>query len=551
VCVCRATCTDTVTNAAAPQTIADFFSSVLGDGFHLMDRPKVPVHHDSKKGYFHALQEAFFAWDPVVLEEVKDVLRQNGESEKQIENKMYFNVDYFRARVPRVILPPSKLYRRVRAVFELYGNKIHAKTKVPLFNKRAWARAKNVLADILAGFASDPPGYTMYTRKLDKHDRPAQDVYGIALLECLRGTNRTESFHKQFIETFGGWHTGVAMADYLLAERRHRHNQHVSERRRWEFPRLGHSDTWLIDDLQLVVERNHNVLLYPHWSNTSDFEITPESFGTVGLHSKTLGDAIEAIDVDMSIIKLKLTPDQLYLCSAMKTNLPLLPVDTVQEHQLFEKLVLKMHPINYDDMALEWCKSVDGENIFPKLPVYLRTFHKTWEHNQRVQRAVERAATGEAKLAKLNTDTMAAHVAAQGAAPAPSLVIPAVGAGGSSLRPTAGGWRIPVRMPSVISQPTMPAIPLAPMTVAGMTIGSHLHTRLATVDLTTLVLPKKKIGQRGTCKKQRKPPTCRRCTHHKETNAQIASCKGRASRGFCKYACHKCNKGNQSCSCQY
>ena len=38
--------------------IRDMFSSVLGDNFHMMDRPKVPTHHSSKKGYFVALQEA-------------------------------------------------------------------------------------------------------------------------------------------------------------------------------------------------------------------------------------------------------------------------------------------------------------------------------------------------------------------------------------------------------------------------------------------------------------------------------------------------------------
>jgi hypothetical protein len=51
------------------------FSSCLGDAFHFMDRPKVPVHHKLKKAYFRALQEAWFAWDPVALAEVKDALR--------------------------------------------------------------------------------------------------------------------------------------------------------------------------------------------------------------------------------------------------------------------------------------------------------------------------------------------------------------------------------------------------------------------------------------------------------------------------------------------
>ncbi len=47
------------------------------------------------------------------------------------EAKMYYHVDYFRERVPRIILPPSKLYPRVRAVYELYGNMVDSKTNVP------------------------------------------------------------------------------------------------------------------------------------------------------------------------------------------------------------------------------------------------------------------------------------------------------------------------------------------------------------------------------------------------------------------------------------
>jgi len=524
---------------ASPDTIADVFSSVIGDGFHLMDRPKVPVHHDSKKGYFHALQEAFFAWDPVVLEEVKDSLRAKGFSAKDIEAKMYFDMQYFRARVPRVILAPSKLYRRVRAVFELYGNKVDAKSKAPLFNQRAWGRAKNVLSDILAGLVSDPPGFTFYTRKLDVQGRPAADTDGIPLIECLRGTNRTESFHKQFIETFGGWSTGVEMADYLLAERRHRHNKHASERRRLGFPKIGHSDTWLIDELQLLVERNHGVLLYPDWSNTSDYQTTPESFGTVSLHSPALGAAIQQIDVDWSLVKL--TPDQKYLCSAMNTKLPLLPVHGFAEHKVFEQLILKMQsPINFDTMAIDWCSSINGVDVFPKLSVYLRTFHHQWLRNQRVRVAVEKAASGEAKLQALNVKTMTDHVTAQRGSLAPPLsMLPAAVA-------AAPQWRVPVAIPGVMSQPVLPVMPLPPMKVAGMTIG-----RFASPNMATPVSNKRKPGSRGPCKTKRKPPTCRRCIFHNAPVAQATACKGRCGNGKCVYECHKCSRGLQSCPCKY
>ena len=70
---------------AAPTSIHDVFSSVLGDGFHMLDRPKVPMHHSAKKGYFVAMQEAFYAWNPIKLEEAKAALRTDGMTDDDIE----------------------------------------------------------------------------------------------------------------------------------------------------------------------------------------------------------------------------------------------------------------------------------------------------------------------------------------------------------------------------------------------------------------------------------------------------------------------------------
>ena len=40
------------------------------------------------------------------------------------------------------MLPPSKLYWRVRAVFELYGRIKDKTTGAPLFNEAAWKKAR-------------------------------------------------------------------------------------------------------------------------------------------------------------------------------------------------------------------------------------------------------------------------------------------------------------------------------------------------------------------------------------------------------------------------
>ncbi len=131
-----------------------------------------------------------------------------------------------------------------------FGSKIDSKTNKPLFNTEAWTKADNVLKEILCGFYSDPPGFDMYTQRFDARGRVMKNKYGLEMIECTRGTNRTEAYHKNLIVTFGSWHTGVEMSDCLLAERRHRHNQHVSEKRRPGYPKFGHYDTWIEEQRQ-------------------------------------------------------------------------------------------------------------------------------------------------------------------------------------------------------------------------------------------------------------------------------------------------------------
>lgn len=240
----------------------------------------------------------------------------------EIESMMYYDFAYFRQRVPRRVPPPSVHYHLVRAVYEVFGDKKDAKTGVPLFGPSSWKKANGVLKDILAGFAADPPGVIFYHQKLNDAGEPMFDQYGIALVDCSRGTNDTECVHKQIITTFGTWCAGIEMSNCLILEFRHRYNHRASERRRAGFPKLGHFDTWLIDKLQRLYELNHSTQFLPGWSNTSDYVDTPEKFDTVPLHSAELGQAMAGIKVG----DVKLTADLKYLADEMGLKLPPLPV---------------------------------------------------------------------------------------------------------------------------------------------------------------------------------------------------------------------------------
>ena len=107
----------------------------------------------------------------------------------------------------------------------------------------------------------------------------------------------------------------------------------------------------------------------------SDYVLTPESFGTVALHSAKLGAAMDEIVLPPAPPgnPYKLSPDKKYLCKAMLTKLPFLPVVRREERKIFIQMLLGQQGTpDFDKMAINWCKHVDGINIFPKLPVYLR-----------------------------------------------------------------------------------------------------------------------------------------------------------------------------------
>ena len=271
------------------------------------------------------------------------------------------------------------------------------------------------------------------------------------------------------------------MSDVLLAEFRHRFNQRISERRRRGFPKLGHFDTWLVDSLQLIVERNHNAVLFEFWSNTSDFIDTPERLGTVCLHTPILAGVIESIELEPLADGKPhtLRPDQHYICKTMGTKLPLLPVHGEAECRVFSELMRNApegEP-DFDQMAIDWfvppspfqcpsmlitlaamtaimsphhrCAHVDGVEIFPKLPVYLRTHCTSWQRNRRVRDAVTKAMPGAAKLRELNRGTARAaglvatsHTAAHTATLEPS---PAAGPAAS---PAAAPAATPATSPA-------------------------------------------------------------------------------------------------------
>lgn len=65
---------------------------------------------------------------------------------------------------------------------------------------------------------------------------------------------------------------------------------------------------------------------------------------------------------------------------------------------------------NANEMALKWIEHVDGVDIFPKLPAQLCQYHKKWERNRRVQKAVKAMKSDLEILESLNNEQVPADL---------------------------------------------------------------------------------------------------------------------------------------------
>ena len=167
------------------------------------------------------------------------------------------------------------------------------------------------------------------------------------------------------------------MSVALLGKRRHRHNQKVAEKRRLGFPKIGHHDIWLIEELQILHLSNHGAILYPEVTNSSQYIGTNESFDAVALQSAVVHDALKErckiIESEKGSLP-KLSRDLAFLCKSTGSPLPFLPFSGADERIKFSEYSNNNDQIDNSAAAIHWNRTiVDGVKLMPKLPVHIRT----------------------------------------------------------------------------------------------------------------------------------------------------------------------------------
>ena len=138
---------------------------------------------------------------------------------------------------------------------------------------------------------------------------------------------------------------------------------------------------------------------------------------------------------------------------------------------------------------------MDGVNIFPKLPVHIRTHRDTFERNQRAKKCYKRAETGIGKLKELNSVM--------------------ISSADDDVAPVGEAATLPQIQPEAMHNDEY-------VITAGMRIGAVADT-----------IPKKRHGNRGKDKGKRALRSCPRCKIKKPEWKN--KCKGRARADLCDY----------------
>ena len=95
--------------------------------------------------------------------------------------------------------------------------------------------------------------------------------------------------------------------------------------------------------------------------------------------------------------------DLKFLSRKMGIKIPFLPVIGKDPERLFGQLIRASDgPFDDRKMAVDWCQHVDGVNIFPTLPVYLRMYHEHFLRGRRAEDACTHMQDEKAALEKLN-----------------------------------------------------------------------------------------------------------------------------------------------------
>ncbi|KAJ7220545.1 hypothetical protein GGX14DRAFT_559337 [Mycena pura] len=309
-------------------------SRVLKDIFHVFHMLYISRTHGLRLAFIRAFRDACLIPHPADKTRIETYL---ATKKLTWDDMLRYNPRWLWRRCRRTIPPPELLYPLVHRLFMLYGPLRDAKTNLPLFNTAAWKIAKNILELVRNGYVSDVPGVVLYY--CIGFDAEAG---GLPLYRCIRGTNMVEGgVHTHLLAKLPSRgasvrHMVACLLDFVL-----RHNLTVGHFNSTGKKYTGHDSIWLTNKIQ-----EFEITLGDHygkqprelsWVNGNLYRQSEQSVGIMKI-PKSICAAVE-------IQPYHLTEDSkqkhAYIAKMHNTRIPLFPVHTVAEKQLFARLMLE------------------------------------------------------------------------------------------------------------------------------------------------------------------------------------------------------------------
>jgi hypothetical protein len=325
-----------------------------GDPFHVLDRMYVKKHV-FRKHFFEMFREAMFMMDKKDLENVLKV-HPGEEFKKRVLNKW---LPYVQKRIRRYIPKPSVLFERLSSVYEFFKDKKDSKG-VYLLSKENRDDFLNILEHCRLGCLSDPEDIELY-------QKIGMDKNNLNLYRCIRGTNKAETYHQKLIRRFSAFRASPRFADALLSESRHRYNSRIAVRIRNVHDCL-HYDQYLTEAIQLFTEKLYGRPLHPNWESSEwDFK------ANTGVARQSNFPRNILSQNDNPNLKNK---ELIWLSKKTDMKIPILPMHTKEEHELFVELISENKSIN--EMQIAFCQKANGVSIFPKATPQLERYVKKY-----------------------------------------------------------------------------------------------------------------------------------------------------------------------------
>ena len=295
--------------------------------------------------------------------------------EDELMKHFIHNREYWRTHIPMVTPPPDEHADLIRSVYLVIKDDPELKkvcnhdlsTYFDEFEKKARQGLFEELEDVVM------------------HEEVGCDKFGLPLFIRKRGTVRTENVHQKMKVAIGPWGIGAQAAHYLLLLLCFRYNVSSNIRRRGHH-NFGHFELDLIDRIQIRIREIYNVQIFPLHQNMMEFKGT--NLISVGIGPLSYDENY----VEVGAPDDSLSGNMLFIAERMGLVLPLMPIATMREIQIFTTFMGRHpHPTdsNFRELAKIYKQNSDGIDVFPKLPAMVKAYYNRWKKNQAIKRSQE------------------------------------------------------------------------------------------------------------------------------------------------------------------